>query len=101
MKFDKISEACSDLGAEPYLNPFIGYWMKVRKMTLYLVLIYRNIVSLIFQDHSLGEATSIWAPQEESACVDGSNTEVPCDEEKHVFCGIKGTVKLQVLARLI
>ena len=101
MQFDKISEACSELGAEPYLNPFIGYWMKVRKITLCLLLIYRNSVSFIFQDHSLGEATSIWAPQEESACVDGSNTEVPCDEDKHVFCGTKGTVKFRVLARLI
>ena len=53
--------------------------------------VYRNIVSCFFQDHSLGVVTSIWGPQKESACMDGSNTEVTCDEEKHVFCSIKGT----------
>ena len=45
----------------------------------------RNIVSCSFQDHSLGVVTSIWGPQKESACMDGSNTEVNCDGEKQ-FC---------------
>ena len=90
VKFDKISEACSDVGAEPYLNPLLGYWMKVRINPIGLF-VYRNIVSCFFQDHSLGVVTSIWGPQKESACMDGSNTEVTCDEEKHVFCSIKGT----------
>ena len=39
----------------------------------------------------MGEVTSIWGPQKESACMDGSNTEVNCDDEKQVFCSIQGT----------
>ena len=91
MKFDKISEACSNVGAEPYLNSLVGYWMKVRKIQLACLFTEILYVSCFFQDHSLGVVTSIWGPQKESACMDGSNTEVTCDEEKHVFCSIKGT----------
>ena len=62
-----------------------------KKNTIGWLFVYRNIVFCFFQDHSLGVVTSIWGPQKESACMDGSNTEVTCDEEKHVFCSIKGT----------
>ena len=43
----------------------------------------------LYQDHSNEEATSIWGPNQDNICNDGTNTNVDCNEEKYVFCSIK------------
>ena len=81
MKFDKISEACSDLGAEPYLNSLVGYWMKVRKIPLDCLFTEILYVSCFFQDHSLGEVTSVFEPSMQALSFCGPHVEVATPNE--------------------
>ena len=49
-----------------------------------------KMLIFLYQEHSYGEATSIWGPNQDNICNDGTNTNVDCNEEKYIFCSIKG-----------
>ena len=53
-------------------------------------IVFYKMLIFLHQEHSSGEATSIWGPNQDNICSDGTNTNIDCNDEKYIFCSIKG-----------